>query len=154
MIKQCTVCKITKSYTDFYFRDRSAGRLHSQCKECYKTKRIGFMEEHYAKYGDEYRTRARIRKMVQKSDRQEKITRYLKDKHCEVCGISDIRVLDFDHLDQKTKKFSIARGLNNGWAWDVILEEIQKCRILCANCHRIRTAEQQNSYKWRLGRVV
>ncbi len=112
------------------------------------------MAEHYAKYGDSYRTRARVRKAVQKKDRHEKMAAYLADKSCESCGISDIRVLDFDHIEPSKKKFSISRGLNNGWAWDVIMEEVQKCRILCANCHRIVTAEQQNSHKWRLGRVV
>lgn len=154
MEKQCTVCKIVKPFSGFYFRDRQANRLHSQCKDCYRIKREGFMTEHYAKYGDSYRTRARVRKAAQKKDRQDRITDYLAGKSCEVCGISDIRVLDFDHIDPKSKKFSISRGLNNGWAWDIIIDEIQKCRILCANCHRIVTAEQQNSYKWRLGRVV
>lgn len=75
-------------------------------------------------------------------------------KGCEHCGIDDIRVLDFDHLDPKLKSFSIARAINESYSWDKILEEIKKCRILCANCHRIRTAEQYNWRKWRLGRVV
>lgn len=154
MEKICTVCKIMKNKSDFYMRDRSKDRLHSQCKDCYKEKRLGFMAEHYRKYGDQYRTRARIRKTALKKDRQERMLNYLSGKSCKRCGIDDIRVLDFDHIDPISKEFSIARGINNGWSWDVIMLEVKKCRILCANCHRIVTAEQQNSYKWRLGRGV
>ena len=150
----CTVCKKIKDPADYYFRDKPNNRLHSQCKECYKVKRENFMGAHYAKYGDQYRTRAKIRKTALKKDYQAGIASYLEDKSCEKCGINDIRVLDFDHIAPDQKSFSIARGINNGWSWEVIMQEIKKCRILCANCHRIVTAEQQNSYKWRLGRVV
>ncbi len=135
-------------------RDQSRSRLHSQCKQCYKAKRELFYIEHYKKYGDTYRTRARIRKAAIKRLRQEQLIEYLADKSCERCGISDLRVLDFDHIDAASKKFGISRGITACYAWEEIVEEIKKCRILCANCHRIRTAEQQNWRKWHLGRVV
>jgi hypothetical protein len=76
---------------------------------------------------------------------------YMIDKGCEQCGIDDIRVLDFDHLDPKLKSFGIARAINASYSWEKIQEEIKKCRILCANCHRIRTAEQ---YSWRKGALA
>ena len=105
-------------------------------------------------YGDAYRTRARVRKAAIKMQRQDQLYTYLQDKACESCGISDLRVLDFDHLDPKTKIFNIAQAITHCYAWQVIMEEINKCRILCSNCHRIRTAEQYNWRKWRLGREV
>lgn len=154
MDKTCTVCKIVKLTSEFYVRDASLNRLHSQCKGCYKLKRTSFMEEHYKRYGDQYRTRARIRKSAIKSQRQEQLYGYLSDKSCAVCGIDDIRVLEFDHLDAKNKSFGISRAVNVGYSWESILEEINKCQVLCSNCHKIRTAEQQNWKKWRLGRVV
>ena len=112
------------------------------------------MAEHYLKYGDAYRARARIRKAAVKVLRQDQLYEHLFDLYCENCGINDIRVLEFDHIDSNTKEFGIAKGVNTGYSWERIQNEIAKCRVLCANCHRIRTAEQQNWRKWRVGRVV
>jgi hypothetical protein len=153
-MKICSVCCEPKDEAEFYFKNRARGRLHAQCKICYANKRLKFMKEHYLKYGDDYRARARARKTAIKRLRQEQIVAYLKDKSCESCGFNDIRTLDFDHIDPATKRFGIARALNNCYSWEEILAEIKKCRILCANCHRIRTAEQFGWRKWHLGGVV
>jgi hypothetical protein len=72
---------------------------------------------------------------------------YLADKSCSVCGIKDPRVLEFDHIDPTTKSFGIARGMTNALSWENILIEIKKCQVLCANCHKIKTAEEQGWYK-------
>lgn len=52
---------------------------------------------------------------------------------------------DFDHLDQKTKKYNVAdfRRLS-GDKNDEILEEIAKCQLLCCNCHKKKTVKQLN----------
>lgn len=145
-MKRCTVCNTEKDKTLFYIKNKESGKLHSQCKVCYAHKRKLFQEAHYAKYGDAYRERARIRATHIKRLRQDKLYEYLKDKSCSVCGFSDIRALDFDHIDPDGKRFSIARAINERYSWDEIAKEIKKCRILCSNCHRIRTAEQ---FGWR-----
>lgn len=141
-MKTCSVCKHEKSLNDFYVKNKTLLRFHAQCKDCYKQKRKESMHMHYAKYGAAYRERARARRARIKQLRQEQLYTYLSDKRCELCGVEDMRVLDFDHIVGETKKFGIARAVNEGYAWELILEEIKKCRILCANCHRIRTAEQ------------
>ena len=45
-------------------------------------------------------------------------------------------VYDFHHLDSTTKDKNIARIM--GRKWENILPELNKCILLCANCHRIR----------------
>jgi hypothetical protein len=70
---------------------------------------------------------------------------YLSEHPCIVCGESDIVVLDFDHKDRNTKKAQIGDVLGS-WNWEKILTEIQKCQVLCANCHRRRTAKQFGWY--------
>lgn len=72
---------------------------------------------------------------------------YLKDKSCIKCGINDIRVLEFDHINPKTKSFSIARAITSTLSWENILSEMAKCQILCVNCHKIKTAKEANWYK-------
>ena len=62
---------------------------------------------------------------------------------CKDCGISDPRVLEFDHLSDK--KFNISRAVGGSTrSWDSIMVEISKCEIVCANCHKIRTQERGN----------
>ena len=70
---------------------------------------------------------------------------YLQDKNCKDCGILDPRVLEFDHLPQFEKKFDIAKAIAGSTrSWESILKEINKCEILCANCHKIRTMARGN----------
>jgi hypothetical protein len=56
---------------------------------------------------------------------------------CADCGIKNHIVLDFDHL--RDKKYNISRMIHDGFSWKAIKKEIEKCEIVCANCHRIRT---------------
>jgi 5-methylcytosine-specific restriction endonuclease McrA len=145
-MKPCSKCKLVKALSEFYVKDKS-GRLHAQCKACYKKRRKTYYSEHYKRYGDAYRSRARLRHRVQKKALLEVMLKYLEGKSCAKCGITDIRTFEFDHLDPLKKKFSIARGISNKYSWSVILAEIEKCQILCANCHKIRTAQQFKWYK-------
>lgn len=72
---------------------------------------------------------------------------YLRDKSCTVCNEDDIRVLEFDHIEPAKKLFTIAKAVSLGYKWDEVLLEIEKCQILCANCHKKRTSEQFKWYK-------
>lgn len=155
-MKTCSVCAISKSESEYYLKNKNDGKLHAQCKQCYSVKRKFFAQEHYARYGEEYRQRARIRKRNLKKLRQEQLANYLSGKACEDCGFSDIRALEFDHIDPEIKRFGIARAITDCYKWELIIEEIKKCRILCSNCHRIRTARQfkWNKNEWHLGGVV
>jgi len=146
-MKQCTKCNEAKPLSDFFVKDKKTGRLHSQCKACYKLHRQSYYVQHYLKYGDAYRERATLRRAAIRKELQINMLRYLKDKSCVICGEHDIRTLEFDHLDPATKSFGIAKGITDGRNWDVILTEIKKCRILCANCHKKHTASQRNWYK-------
>ena len=76
-----------------------------------------------------------------------KLTEYMKDKSCEICGENRRPTLDFDHIDPTQKFDNIANMIKRRFTWDKILLEIEKCRILCSNCHRVHTAEQLGHYK-------
>ncbi|MBI2285570.1 HNH endonuclease [Candidatus Saccharibacteria bacterium] len=111
-------------------------------------KRRRTWKEHYHKYGSKYRERAVERNRKLKIKNRKLLLEYLKDKSCEVCGIDDPRVLEFDHINPVTKSFTIARGISSLLlSWEKILTEIEKCQILCANCHKIKTAQEQSWYR-------
>jgi len=52
--------------------------------------------------------------------------------------------MDFDHLKDGTP---ISKGVTNGWGKQRLLAEIEKCELVCANCHRIRTSDRNQHGK-------
>lgn len=67
------------------------------------------------------------------------VMNYLLVHPCVDCGNSDIRVLEFDHEEKKS--FNIGRG--NSQTLERVKVEIEKCRVRCANCHKIRHFEEK-----------
>lgn len=59
-----------------------------------------------------------------------------KGGRCEICGYARcIEALEFHHLDPSKKDFSIsADGMTR--SWERVFREIEKCILLCSNCHR------------------
>ena len=62
---------------------------------------------------------------------------------CEQCGIEDNRVLEWHHRDPSQKRFELSHGLSR-YGKAALLEEIEKCMCICANCHRILHAEMED----------
>lgn len=88
-------------------------------------------------YAAQKRQRQRTRKLL---------TEYLLNNPCELCGESDPIVLEFDHINPLEKTVTISRLISGHPSWQKVLNEINKCRVLCANCHRRHTYYQQNSW--------
>jgi 5-methylcytosine-specific restriction endonuclease McrA len=145
-MKICSRCKVSKPESDFFMRDKKTGRRHAECKTCYTERRKDFYHEHYQRYGDLYRQRAKARREKVRAELQTNLLQYLSDKRCVKCGENDPVVLEFDHLLPAEKSFGIARAISNGMKWPMILGEIKKCQILCANCHKRKTAQEFNWY--------
>ena len=60
----------------------------------------------------------------------------IKGGQCEECGYSkNYAALCFHHIDPNQKDFGLdARKLSNT-KWEKLLEEVEKCKLLCHNCH-------------------
>ncbi len=68
---------------------------------------------------------------------------YKKTRVCMDCGFKGSKcpqVLEFDHL--RDKKFEISLHKRYILSLDRLKEEIEKCELVCANCHRIRTVQR------------
>jgi hypothetical protein len=64
------------------------------------------------------------------------------ERGCTDCGYNTHpAALEFDHRDPQHKRFTISG--NESRRWTDILTEIAKCDVVCANCHRIRTAHSR-----------
>ncbi len=73
----------------------------------------------------------------QKQAYKQRLTEIKQSSGCKDCGESNPIVLDFDHI--RDKKYNVSRMIHDGFSWKAISKEIQKCEVVCANCHRIRT---------------
>ena len=73
----------------------------------------------------------------QKQTYKQRLAEIKEASGCVDCGECNPIVLDFDHL--KDKKYNVSRMIHDGFSWKAIKKEIEKCQVVCANCHRIRT---------------
>ncbi len=68
-----------------------------------------------------------------------------KSRACEKCGNRfPSLAMDLDHTDPSTKKRNVSRMIHSEISLEGLRIEIRKCRLLCANCHRVETAKQRN----------
>ena len=141
-MKVCNKCNQEKDDECFAWKIKAKGIRNSFCKEC----RNLYTKDHYKRNKSQYLKRVRKYDKKRKKEILEKFLLYLSDKSCKICGESDIRVLEFDHV-RGVKVANISTMIRNCMTWDVILTEISKCDVRCANCHRIRTAIQQGWIK-------
>lgn len=115
---ECTRCGLKKAAYDFYYTNSYRRKY---CKKCeHKRKAINF----YIK--------------------KQKAVNYLGGK-CVKCGYNqNIEALDFDHINPSTKKLEPSIMLR-GRKWEEVISELDKCQILCAICHRIKTSQEQKN---------
>lgn len=111
-MKICSKCGDTKKLTEFY---KNGSTLHSWCKTCNKENTI---------------TRQRNLK--------KKCVEYLGGKCASCKGVYHPAVYDFHHKDPDKKDFSLSKRSTTNF--QNIVKELDKCLLLCSNCHRIEHA--------------
>ncbi len=146
-MKECVKCHKNLPVESFYVKDGKTGRRHTQCKDCYKAYRSAYYAATYPFKRKEYQARARKYRAKVRKIFRENMLNYLRDKSCVLCGENDIRTFEFDHINPIDKHFSISQTVRLGRSWEEVENEINKCRILCANCHKKHTSTQANWYK-------
>lgn len=75
---------------------------------------------------------------------QDVVLEVKESNKCFICEEQNPMVLEFDHLENKSE--SVSEMVRIGVKPEAIKNEITKCRILCSNCHRIKTHIENNSY--------
>ena len=65
---------------------------------------------------------------------------------CAKCGQNHHATFDFHHIDSSTKEASINKLIKNR-AFKRAMEEVKKCIVLCANCHRIHHYDERLAKK-------
>lgn len=110
-MKICNSCKKEKPESDFRLRSDRPNTLTSKCKDCsvkYVTERRKQAKKEFIKY---------------------------KGGCCQLCGYNKCDgALEFHHKDPSKKDFQINRGAS--LIFEKVKDELDKCALLCANCHR------------------
>ena len=88
-------------------------------------------------------------KIIQKVRQHKKevkkwIDEYKGTLKCVRCGESHPGTLDFHHKNRKEKERCICFFVMNGYAIKTIKKELEKCEVLCSNCHRKLHYENHN----------
>lgn len=133
----CGGCKIDKDEEEFAWRNKAKGMKQNRCKNCHAL----YIKGHYSKNKEEYKARAvQLRPALIKQGK-DYILDYLKSNPCVDCGMSDIRVLQFDHREplKGHKKRRVGSYVQS---FGKLKEEIAKCDVRCANCHMIKTSRE------------
>jgi len=141
-MKKCNKCKQPKDEKEFSFINKKENKLHSYCKACAKeTDRLTYLRNK-----EKINERSKNANKLRCARNREFIFEYLSKNHCVNCKENNILVLEFNHLDIDKKIANISKMVHAGKSLKSIKDEINKCEVLCANCHRIYTAKQRKSF--------
>lgn len=140
-MKVCSLCGNEKDIKEFDKNKSKCDGLQSQCKLCRKPSTIKYYETHK----EDQKNRVQKINLKNKNEIEQYIIKYLEQHPCVDCNEKDIIVLEFDHL--KDKKNNIGSMMRSSFT--AVKEEIEKCEVRCANCHRRKTAKIGNHYRYK-----
>lgn len=140
-MKKCYKCKETKDLSEFHKNKRKKDGLNHYCKDCARIKN----REYYLRT-PERNPQRRASGVAKTQSSSEFVWKYLLDHPCVDCGEGDPIVLEFDHVSGN-KLFNISHAIRRGFSISSIEEEIRKCEVRCANCHRRVTAARGGWYR-------
>jgi hypothetical protein len=139
-LRRCGRCHTLKPIEQFNWRRKARGQRDNLCRPC----RSAYHREHYLTNRQRYIDQAAAQKKKVRLQRTLYLIEYFSMHPCLDCGETDPVVLEFDHV--RDKCFEITAALPDR-SWQSILDEIEKCEVVCANCHRRRTAIRRGALR-------
>lgn len=138
-LKKCHNCHTLKDIQSFTIDKKRTDGFSHRCKECQNI----FSKQHYQKNKHKYQ--ASLKK--NRSRNRLFLYNYKLTHPCVDCGEKDPVVLDFDHRNRGEKTVGVSKMVGAACSIKKIEDEISKCDVRCANCHRRRTVKQLGYYK-------
>lgn len=136
-MKYCNGCETEKPEDEFYFRNKEKGTRQGRCKVCFADRDQALYRAGKRKGSSvESQEARRLRNLGY-------IYSVLSGTSCMDCGNSDIEVLEFDHLGDKTDTISKMQTAS----LERLKVEVAKCEVVCANCHKKRTYKRKPCWR-------
>ena len=149
-IKRCIKCGKMMPLTEFYKDKNRSDGLQYYCKKCcsimgksYRERNVDMLKQRGHDYNQKHKEQCAKRTALWRKRHSTEI--YLKQKHiihdlkingCAICGYDKCdAALEFHHVNQEDKKFCLT-ARNVGYSEILVAEELNKCILLCSNCHR------------------
>jgi hypothetical protein len=108
------------------------------CRDCYRA--------YFRARSAVHRRQVRLARSDRRLKARQFVADYLCVRPCSDCGEADSSVLEFHHVREKSR--NICDMVNAGSSIRALERELARCVVVCANCHRLRTAAAAAS--WRL----
>jgi transcriptional regulator with XRE-family HTH domain len=123
-------------------------RGQSRCKDC--------RQEYMRERGDLHRKQSRRARDKRRAIARAYVLDLLRTNVCTDCGLADPAVLEFDHVGPK--RMEVGKMVREAYRLSRIKAEIENCELVCANCHRRRTAVRARAWrvepKWKAERAT
>lgn len=143
-MKKCCSCEDLKPLEEYHRYTRSKDGRGAMCKSCTKQRNASYYKNTPEKNGAR---RAAASRLIEEA--QVFVFNYLLENPCVDCGETDPVVLEFDHVSGE-KSMAVSVMVCRGTSIRKISEEISKCNVRCANCHRKATAQRGNWFTFRM----
>lgn len=129
-MKKCSRCKLPKDLSEFYTKKSAKDGYQSVCKQCMITNSKGrYQHNPQIKLNTKLNAKRDIDKLRAICDK-------IKQNYgCSFCVENNPICLDFHHLDSTTKEGDVSIFASHK-AKEKTINEINKCLVVCANCHR------------------
>ena len=177
MLKQCSKCGKRKSLESFYAnklgkhgkssqcktcrnaynknRYEPKATTHRQCNMCNKTRLVKFFKGKAwtcntclpikKKQNSEYKKKWHSERGIRV---KEYVFNVLSKSKCAICDEPDVLVLEFDHIKGK-KLFNVGKAhMDSKMTIAKLKKELAKCQVLCGNCHKRKTAQEQSTWRY------
>ena len=128
--KVCNECRKIKLLSEYHLNKRLVGGVVGTCKKC----RSSYNKRWRQNTSTDYREVANSKNR----DKKQKLVNLFGNKCLDCQATFPLCVYDFHHLDPTIKDREISYLIRSP---EKLMKEIDKCVMLCANCHRIRHHE-------------
>lgn len=107
------------------------------CRDCYRA--------YFRARSELHRRQVRRSRQARREIARAFIAHHLRTQRCSDCGETDPDVLEFHHLYDK--RGNVADLVLTGSSVRALERELENCVVVCANCHRVRTAASDGSWR-------
>lgn len=134
-LRSCGKCRRELPESSF---NRRGDQRQWWCRECFR--------QYFRARGALHRRQSEEARNQRRKKAVQLVRNHLAEHPCVVCGEAAREVLDFDHVGPK--RADVSALAYSGLSLPELRKEIGNCEVVCANCHRRRTAKRIGS--WRL----